>query len=581
MPVRLVDIGAGLTAEAVYAATGFALSSESDSEPNGRSRRAALEVVLTCIKCAVPLVLEGPAGVGKTKLVEVAYQLLAGGVDDGKRGGEQDRDLERRRRLPKVPTVQFSKSTTLQDVVGQWRPVGDTCVWVDGPLAMRGATLLCDEMNLAPSDVSFLVPLLDAPSVFDCPFGGGRVQVAPGFVIVAAQNPPHYAGRTALPRAFVRRALCFTVRPYLESEVIEILSRRVASEAPLQDLQPHSTKGILTAESATTDRMRPQLRFLVRLLGYTDAAVAEAASDGVTLRHVLKLLGRLLKPDAWRTFGGDDDESAEEPAWRRIATLHASIVFPELLTPDRRLVRLEASLSVVDDMATFALSSGGQSACVRLRLVSGSSIASEFDALPWSGRVLLCKLAFCVASREPVLLCGPSSFKSHCVELLGRSLRFEKTCTPSGTATSSAVNTIYLSPLTEAGDLEGSIEPHSRGSFLEYLHGCCEQLQPQSNLLDLGPQSTPLASEAAAAATGGRFDGVAIRLLGISQADAQPLGNQRSTRVGLRRRCASSTPWRSAGRQRSNEQRQGFLLTWRDAVRTLRRRALPKGLRAA
>ena len=142
--------------------------------------------MLTCIKCAVPLVLEGPAGVGKTKLVEVAYRLLAppeeaadadadaGGESPGRGrgslGGSAAAAAGTRRRPEKVPTVQFSKSTTLQDVVGQWRPSGDACVWVDGPLylAMRGGyPLLCDEMNLAPSDViSFLVPLLDSPRAF-------------------------------------------------------------------------------------------------------------------------------------------------------------------------------------------------------------------------------------------------------------------------------------------------------------------------------------------------------------------------------------------------------------------------------
>ena len=92
MPVRLVDMER-LTA--VYARTRLRAlragdASESDAaEPNGRSRlqrsrwcsRASSAQCLWCWR--------GPAGVGKTKLVEVAYQLLAGGVDDGKRGGSR------------------------------------------------------------------------------------------------------------------------------------------------------------------------------------------------------------------------------------------------------------------------------------------------------------------------------------------------------------------------------------------------------------------------------------------------------------------------------------------------------------
>ena len=68
--------------------------------------------------------------------------------------------------------------------------------------------LLCDELNLAPFDViSFLVPLLSPPPMFECPLGGGTVHVAAGFVIVAAQNPSHYAGRSVLPQAFLCRCV--------------------------------------------------------------------------------------------------------------------------------------------------------------------------------------------------------------------------------------------------------------------------------------------------------------------------------------------------------------------------------------
>ena len=88
------------------------------------------------------------------------------------------------------------------------------------------------------------------------------------------------------------------------------------------------------------------------------------------------------------------------------------------------------------------------------------------------GQVLLCKLAFCMAAKEPVLLSGPSCFKGHCVGLLARSLAFEA-------PPAAALNTLYLSQLTEAGDLEGSIEPHSRQSFVEYLQPCCERVAAQ------------------------------------------------------------------------------------------------------
>ena len=89
-----------------------------DAEPNPKplsagpvdSRRLALDVVLTCIKCAIPLILEGPAGVGKTKLVEVAYRLLAPSKGFEPRAGDANGDeardgTEGRGRAAKVNTV--------------------------------------------------------------------------------------------------------------------------------------------------------------------------------------------------------------------------------------------------------------------------------------------------------------------------------------------------------------------------------------------------------------------------------------------------------------------------------------------
>lgn len=487
LPLKLADVCPGLTDDDVYERTGFALSADPAD-----ARRTALDVVLTCIKCAVPLILEGIAGVGKTKMVEVAYQLLGLACE----GGGPD----------KVPTVQFSKSTTLQDVIGYWRPSGNTCEWTDGPLylAMRGGCpLLCDEMNLAPSEViSFLVPLLDCPTAFDCPYGGGRVNIAPGFVIIAAQNPPHYAGRTELPPSFVRRALRFEVQPYTEAEVLAILTRRVRTR------HGHAADG---------EWLLPRLRLVMHALGYTDAALAQTPSDGATLRHVLKLLGRLLERDTWATFGrqqaveglqasmtagrahslpGTDEGTSSDEWWRDLVRLHANIVFPERLQPEMRVDILHPALTVCDVTATFTLSALGQHARVTLALREGSQLGRDFDALPRSGQQLVCKLAFCMAFHEPVLLCGPSCFKSYCVELLGRSVKFER---------SSPVNTLFLSQLTEAGDLEGSIEPHSQESFLEYLQSCClwmsEQTHADLNRQDQGgppPPWPPLADSAPA-----------------------------------------------------------------------------------
>ena len=461
LPLSLRDVRPELNDEAVYNATGFALSGT--STPG--SRRWTLDLVLTGIKCAIPLILEGPAGVGKTKLIEVAYRL----------------DQRTRDAPPSMPMVQFSKSTTLQDLIGQWRPVGSVCKWVDGPLytAMKGGyPLLCDEMNLASSEIiCFLVPLLDHPSHLDCPCGSGRVQIAPGFVIIAAQNPSHFAGRNRLPLSFTQRAVCIHVHPYLESEVMEIATRRVKARY-----------GPGPAEAA---EMPCRLLFAMHTLGYTDTALAAERSHDVTLRHVLKLLGRLLEPAAWAIFSAPSvlktpNDEATAPAWRDLVRLHANIIFPEHLSTELQIDRLHGSVtpsSNGDEEASFRISALGQAAEVFLPMVDPMAFADDFSRLPARAQLLVCKLAFCIAFREPVLVSGPSCFKSHCIHLLGRSVRFQ--------AHSRDVNTISLSRLTESADLVGSIEPHSRESFIEYLLPRCLWIQTQSTAVADGTNSMP------------------------------------------------------------------------------------------
>ena len=80
--------------------------------------------------------------------------------------------------------------------------------------------------------------------------------------------------------------------------------------------------------------------------------------------------------------------------------------------------------------------------------------------------------AFCIAAGEPILVSGPTCFKSHCVRLLGESLDLEQP----------RVNTLYLSRLSEAADLHGGVEPHSLDSFAQYLRTSCLPLLGESSV---------------------------------------------------------------------------------------------------
>ena len=152
------------------------------------------------------------------------------------------------------------------------------------------------------------------------------------------------------------------------------------------------------------------------------------------------------------------------------------MVFPELVEPRFRLDTIDAALETdrlgTDGAcATFVLSAAGQRAHVSLPLRRESSLPDVFAQLPGCAQLLVCKLAFCMAFGEPALLRGPTCFKAHCVRLLASHLAFEQ---------SSPLNAVFLSPLTEKSDLEGSIEPHNLQSFVHYIQGCCSWLNDQA-----------------------------------------------------------------------------------------------------
>lgn len=381
----------------------------------------------------------------------------------------------------------------------------------------RGHPLLCDELNLAPPEViAFLAPLLDARRRFDCPFGSGSVAIAPGFVVIAAQNPPHYAGRGALPPSFVQRALHLEVPAYTEAEVVQIMTRRLRA-------------GGLSCSAG--EDLVPRLELLLRMLGYRDSGAPRAGPHHgvVSLRHVLKLLSRLCADNTWSEFG-----ASSASRWADVLRLQANVLFPELVPPEYALERLAASLTVRGGTGVFGLEGAGQRCECRLPLVHDSGLAAAFPELPVSAQLLTCKLAFCVGFREPVLLSGPTCFKAHCVQLLGRSLRLER---------SGSVDTIYLSRLSETADLEGSIEPHSAQSYALYLDRCCRWLEQQATATGGAVAGVPPLARDCAPGLATATD-LRARLVRSRRERAISRGTADATRAGASSSCASSMPSR-------------------------------------
>jgi len=120
---------------------------------------------------ALPLLLKGPTGCGKTRFVSHMAARLA----------------------RKLHTVACHDDLTAADLIGRYLLKGGETVWVDGPLtrAVReGAICYLDEVVEARKDVTVVLhPLTDDRRILPIDRTGEEIEAAPGFMLVASYNP--------------------------------------------------------------------------------------------------------------------------------------------------------------------------------------------------------------------------------------------------------------------------------------------------------------------------------------------------------------------------------------------------------
>ena len=124
----------------------------------------------------LPVLLKGPTGCGKSRLVEAMA-----------------RQLER----PLV-TVACSDETSAADLLGRWLIRGGDTVWQDGPATravQAGAVLYLDEVAEAREDVIVVLhPLADHRRTLYVDRLDRAIAAAPGFALVASYNPGYRHG---------------------------------------------------------------------------------------------------------------------------------------------------------------------------------------------------------------------------------------------------------------------------------------------------------------------------------------------------------------------------------------------------
>jgi MoxR-like ATPase len=181
-------------------------------------RESEITWIESVLQAGRHVLLEGPVGSGKTSLA----------VFVAKQNGR------------KVVRVDGDGRFTEQKLVGSFDPKlvlewGFTeAAFLPGPLylAMKsGSVLLVNELNRMPEMVqNVLLPALDegfiqVPHI-------GQIQAAPGFCLIATQNPREFVGTSPLGEALLDRLEWISI-PYLdEAQEVEIAKLSVTASSP-------------------------------------------------------------------------------------------------------------------------------------------------------------------------------------------------------------------------------------------------------------------------------------------------------------------------------------------------------------
>jgi nitric oxide reductase NorQ protein len=238
-----------------------------------------VDLFLAAWRRGLPVMLKGPTGCGKTRLVE--HVAAAVGVP--------------------LLTVSCHEDMTASDLLGRYLLVGGETTWVDGPLtrAVReGGICYLDEIVEARQDATVAIhSLADHRRELNVErLGGERLQAAAGFQLVVSYNPGYQSVLKDLKTSTRQRMVSIELDfPPADLE-LEILRREAGVEGPVAEDLVRLGAGIRRLsdsglrEAASTRTLIAAAMLIGEGLSFHDAAVAAIAgplTDDADLRRGL------------------------------------------------------------------------------------------------------------------------------------------------------------------------------------------------------------------------------------------------------------------------------------------------------
>ena len=247
--------------------------------PQGRER----ELFELAWRNRLPLLLKGPTGCGKTRLVaHMAYRLG----------------------LP-LHTVACHDDLTAADLTGRYLLQGGDTVWTDGPLTRavrQGGICYLDEVVEARKDVTVILhPLTDDRRVLPLERTGELLKAPDSFMLVVSYNPGYQNILKSLKPSTRQRFLALELdfpRPDQEITIVAAESGLAAERVrPLVNLATRlrQLKGVDLEESVST-RLLVYAATLIRaglpLEAALEAGIVEPLTDDADVKRGLRELVR-------------------------------------------------------------------------------------------------------------------------------------------------------------------------------------------------------------------------------------------------------------------------------------------------
>ncbi|CAK84281.1 unnamed protein product (macronuclear) [Paramecium tetraurelia] len=396
------------------------------------SRKIVSDIIAVAVAAKIPLVLQGTAGVGKTKVISTFQQTC---------------------KLFESTTfhyINLNQNTDVNDLMGQYI---SSCnqdkkefILKKGPLYLgmeQGGIVLIDEANLSDASLlNFLASVAKYPSEFQDPISNKVIKVHENFRIFFAQNPPSYNSRTELPQTLASKVIVVEVPNYPYEEVIKIC-----------------TESQLSMKKDSQDCIKKGMEyFLTKLIPYPkdgNENLLNFNGTQFTLRQFIRFRNRLEKTNF----------STKQPNWENQLQLHQIILFPKNASEEQDL---ECKIEYKQQTIKFSIKNQQAEISIPFKLGKNYNIhkSAEQNLNPIQ-RLVLCKIAFSCYFRENILIVGKTSSKTYLSQLFAQLVEFQNPY---------PFELMYINSQTEITDLIGSMESHNQESYEKYCQNLIKKL---------------------------------------------------------------------------------------------------------